>query len=501
MEQMHLDASWAGDAPEGASPRDPEDGAGRDIRWRQGFHLMPATGWLNDPNGLCQFRGAYHVFHQYSPDWPAPDAPRGWGHFVSDDLVHWRNLGPAIMPELAEEASGSYSGSAVVLPGAASDGGDALRLYYTGNVKHPGSYDYIHAGRDANEIIVETEDGVHLGEKRVFMTNADYPSFCSRHVRDPKVWRDGGSWWMLLGARDRSDRGMALRYRSDDGVSWTFDGVVCSAQPFGYMWECPDRIALGSREYIAFCPQGMQGFVWSNGMRDQAGYIPLDPGVAATRAGTLNARHFRRWDCGFDFYAPQTFTDDQGRVLLIGWMGVPEAPFSSAPDNLSWCHCLTVPRVLAQAPGGAIAQRPVPELAELRGEALGLSNDAAALELSAHRADVELTGFSAGRLSLDGGAVTITVADDALHLAFDRSEQSLGGAGAGRVARMAPLGAGPHALRVLIDASSIEVFADDGTTVMSTRWFPRARALTLSWASDAGEAVAWELSDAMDGTY
>ena len=43
-----------------------------------GFHLMPPVGWLNDPNGLCQLGGTYHVFHQYSPDWPAPDAPRGW---------------------------------------------------------------------------------------------------------------------------------------------------------------------------------------------------------------------------------------------------------------------------------------------------------------------------------------------------------------------------------------------------------------------------------------
>ena len=35
--------------------------------WRMKFHLMPPTGWMNDPNGLCQFHGTYHVFFQYTP--------------------------------------------------------------------------------------------------------------------------------------------------------------------------------------------------------------------------------------------------------------------------------------------------------------------------------------------------------------------------------------------------------------------------------------------------
>ena len=120
---------------------------------------MPPTGWLNDPNGLCHFRGVYHVFFQYSPTWPEPHAPRGWGHATSCDLVTWEQHGMAIAPELPEEASGAYSGSAAIVPDAASDGGDLMCLYYTGNVKLPGNYDYIHVGREANEIRVESEAG------------------------------------------------------------------------------------------------------------------------------------------------------------------------------------------------------------------------------------------------------------------------------------------------------------------------------------------------------
>ena len=77
--------------------------------WRMGFHLMPPVGWLNDPNGLCQLGGTYHVFHQYSPDWPMPGAARGWGHLWSHDLVHWPGGGSgfAIAPATPAAASGA----------------------------------------------------------------------------------------------------------------------------------------------------------------------------------------------------------------------------------------------------------------------------------------------------------------------------------------------------------------------------------------------------------
>ena len=197
--------------------------------WRCGFHLMPPVGWLNDPNGFCQFRGVYHVFHQYSPAWPEPGAPRGWGHATSRDLVHWEHHGMVIAPDTDDETHGSYSGCAVVLRGAAADGGDALRLYYTGNVKEPGDYDYIRSGRRATQLMIETDDGFALGPKRVLMRNGDYPITCSCHVRDPKVWREGGAWWMILGARDLFDRGFVLVYRSDDGVAWTEETLLKAA--------------------------------------------------------------------------------------------------------------------------------------------------------------------------------------------------------------------------------------------------------------------------------
>lgn len=464
------------------------------FRWRMGFHIMPPTGWLNDPNGLCQFRGEYHVFHQYSPDWPAPHAPRGWGHAVSRDLVHWRHDGMVLAPDTPDDVSGAYSGSAVVVPGAASDGGDLMRVYYTGNVKEPGDHDYIHTGRRANEILVTSEDGRRFSPKRVLMRNDDYPTACSLHVRDPKVWRQDGAWWMLLGARDRSDQGMVLIYRSADGLAWHEHAIVRPVEGFGYMWECPDRIALDGHEYLSLCPQGMQDRSWAYGVRDQAGYIPLADGERLIDVATVRPAHFERWDKGFDFYAPQTFTDDAGRTILIAWMGVPDAPFESAPAGLSWCHCLTVPRVLSRTADGAIAQTPVPELGGLRLGEVGLAAGEAAV-LDGHRADLAIQGVT-GTFDLDlDGALSLTWRAGMLELAFSDAA-----VGAGRTRRSCALETLTD-LRVLVDSSAVEVFANGGAVVLSTRWFPRAEQLRLSYRGDCASARAWRMGDGMAGTY
>ena len=52
--------------------------------WRLKYHLQMPHGTMTDPNGLCQFKGVYHVFHQYEPRWPR-EAGHGWGHWSSPD--------------------------------------------------------------------------------------------------------------------------------------------------------------------------------------------------------------------------------------------------------------------------------------------------------------------------------------------------------------------------------------------------------------------------------
>lgn len=78
------------------------------------YHLMPPDGWLNDPNGLCQYKGQYHVFFQYSPNTPAPDGrtARTWGHYAGKDLLSLEFKGVPFWPETLDR-DGCYSGSAL----------------------------------------------------------------------------------------------------------------------------------------------------------------------------------------------------------------------------------------------------------------------------------------------------------------------------------------------------------------------------------------------------
>lgn len=100
--------------------------------WRLHLHLMPPTGWMNDPNGLCQFQGNYHVFFQYSP-FDAKGGMKFWGHYVTKDFVSWKYKGVALAPDENADCHGVFSGSAFVTK-------EKAYLFYTGNVEELGNF-------------------------------------------------------------------------------------------------------------------------------------------------------------------------------------------------------------------------------------------------------------------------------------------------------------------------------------------------------------------------
>ena len=68
-------------------------------------------------------------------------------------------------------------------------------VYYTGNVKlEDGDFDYINTGRESNTVLVVSEDGKTFGSKKELMRNSDYPDDLTCHVRDPKVWKENGTY-------------------------------------------------------------------------------------------------------------------------------------------------------------------------------------------------------------------------------------------------------------------------------------------------------------------
>lgn len=212
-------------------------------------HLMPPVGWLNDPNGLCWYKGRYHVFFQYSP-FEANGGLKFWGHYSSEDMISWRYEGVPLLPDSIYDCHGVYSGSAIAEK-------DKLHLFYTGNIKMDGDYDYINNGRQSSTLHVESADGLHFGTKEVAVSCEDYPENYTCHIRDPKVWKEGEEYRMILGGRQKSDHGAVLFYRSEDLKNWKFDGELTTEKAFGYMWECPDFFTLEGQEVLSVSPQGL----------------------------------------------------------------------------------------------------------------------------------------------------------------------------------------------------------------------------------------------------
>lgn len=465
--------------------------------WRMGFHITPSKGSLNDPSGLVQFNGTYHVFCQANPNWPE-EGNKCWNHFTSDDLVHWQSRADAIEPNSADDAQGVYPGCAVVT----SDG--LLAVYYTGTVKEPGDYDYIHEGRRSSVIRMLSRDGYTFTDREVLLTNEDYPDFVTELVRSPEVWSDAGTLHMMLGARDNDDHGCALLYRStDDGQTWTYDHAVRTDDPFGYIWENPMRLVLGERDFLSTSVQGLPHTDLSNQNVYSCGYFWT--GDHIVNLDVLDSATFNEWDQGFDFYAAQSFVDESGRTIMFAWLGMPGADYQSHPDGATWKGCLSVPRQVTFVPDpdgdDFVTQWPVEELEALRGKPIELGSDDedyVDVTLPEHRADIVIDGITsrAGSITLDDELV-FSWGNYRTRLRFEDDDE----VAAGRGKRSGVANSEITSLRILVDDSAVEVFVNGGRQTFSTRWFPTADELTISTNISANEAVVYPMGDGMSAIY
>ena len=443
--------------------------------WRQVFHVQPRVGLLNDPNGLVQHEGTYHLCYQWHPFAPK-HALKFWAHLTSTDLVHWTQQPIALAPSRPYESHGCYSGSGIVHDGA-------VRFLYTGNVRTPDG------GRTPMQLLATLNADGTVAKHPANPLIGAIPG-CSAHVRDPKVWTRDGAHWMVLGAQTQDLHGTALLLRSPDLIEWQYLGQLAGGadDPLGYMWECPDLVRLNDRDVLVISPQLDHGQTagtdrWQDVSMYAVGELDV-AGPAFRRAGG-----YRVVDAGPDFYAPQTLTDDTGRTIMIGWMGMPDhdgqptlAEKHPTVAN-GWVHCLTVPRELS-LDGDQLVQWPVPELSALRGQAVtrtGLTIDPGA-------SPVVLDGVAGPALDLaltaevpNGASIQVRLREGSgrpVVLTLDPSrgtatlDRTLLGTGEGGVTN-GTFRAGPRVqARILLDHSSIEVFVDGGRLAMTARIYP-----------------------------
>ncbi|MFC6277006.1 glycoside hydrolase family 32 protein [Psittacicella hinzii] len=425
--------------------------------YRLQFHIQPESGWMNDPNGLSVLNGTIHWFYQYNPFNPKGGAIF-WGHVSTKDYVNFTHHAPALYNDHPADRDGVYSGSAYIENGTAY-------YFYTGNVKHRDQeYDYITAGREQNTILVTSKDGVTFSEKEVVLCNADYPADMSNHVRDPKVWKQDGRYYMVLGARTLESKGMVLIYVSDDLHNWSYHMRLDVNGTCGYMMECPDLFNLDGQWFLISCPQGIEakGYEYNNVY--QCGYHTLDIDLQAKTYRFTS--DFIEIDRGFDFYAVQTYVDDSNRRILVGWFGLPDITYTNPTLAQGWQHCLSVPRELKNV-NGRLHLCPINELQALR-------------QTPATQAvvtDEQLrAGINTKVYELDvvpaAGDITLALRRD-VTLSYNAQTQvatlTMGKSGYGRDVRHVKLAQALSRIHVYSDTSTLEIFLNDGAEVFNTR--------------------------------
>lgn len=430
-----------------------EDTAKKSMRLT--YHLMPPTGWLNDPNGLCQFNGIYHLYYQYDPFDVNGDL-KLWGHYTTKDFVHYESHEPFLYPDSDLDTHGAYSGSAFIKDGT-------IHYFYTGNIKlfSDPTYDYIHSGRVSNTLHFTSQDGFSVTGKQLLLGMEDYPSGYTQHIRDPKIIEEDGVYYMVLGARDNQDYGCILLYASNDLQNWKYHEALTTDTPLGYMWECPDLFVVNGQKVLICCPQGVptQGFDYAN--VHSCTWMKVSGSI---REG-MHIDEVHMFDRGFDFYAPQSFEDEKGRRILIGWLGIPDADYTNPTVEEGWQHALTLPRELV-VKDGVLYQKPIHEIENLRDVHVHTNaTDINALQYHEQAYEMQMQLHDCTNLDLD--------LNEEIHISYHDGEFKLDitQCGQGRNLRGVTLKTFNN-ISIYSDTTSLEIFLNDGEEAFTTRAYP-----------------------------
>ncbi len=436
-----------------------------DMKDKFNYHVTGKIGWINDPNGFVYYKEQYHLFYQHNPKdvvW----GPMHWGHVVSNDLVKWEYLPIALAPDQTYDSEGVFSGSAVEKDGH-------LYLIYTGNIPQ----------RQVQAIAYST-DGISF-EKYADNPILDYKSLPAdaspSDFRDPKVWEHDGEYYMIVGSRQISNSyGQVLLFKSSDLKHWSYVGTPykgssATFSKLGKMWECPDIFELNGHEVLIMSPQEVPGHRNQNSTVYVVGNLNYKTG----KLENINYEQIAEIDYGFDFYAPQTMIDNQGRRIMIAWMQTwNRTPITAA---LGYSGAMTLPRVLNLV-NGKLIQQPISEIENYRANkvntVLNLNQSSEKVEnLKGKSNEILLTitpdSNETGVKLFKGQNEETKVYYKDGYVYLDRTNGTKGKIPAGDINNITKakvdLKNGKIHLRIFIDQFSVEVFVNNGEqTITST---------------------------------
>ena len=423
---------------------------------RPQFHFSSLKNWINDPNGMVYYDGEYHLYFQHNPvgiKW----GNMTWGHAVSADMVHWKQLPHAILPY---GKSAIFSGSAVVdeqnmLGKQVGKTKTIVAIYTAWGNGQAGAYS-TDKGRsfqllnNGGPIVKAT--GINKGE------------------RDPSIfWHEASKKWiMVLWIKRAANEGSAADkmgkvriFTSPNLTDWTM------ASDFDREWvyECVNLIELP----VDGNKKNKKWVVFDAGFHYEIG--DFDGKALTTDSIALQG------DFGKNYYAAQTFNNSpDGRKVLIGWMsgsnGANEKEGMPFSGQFSFPSKLDLRNTKA---GIRLFRWPIKEIESLYTHSYQFKNlhlDKVSEKLAQIKA--ELIDFSIEFEPIDSLKLTLR----GLDISYNKSIASFA---YGKFMIPAPIREdGKVILRVLIDRSSIELFANEGASVASFFAVPKADELGVA---------------------
>jgi fructan beta-fructosidase len=398
---------------------------------RPQFHFSSRRGWNNDPNGLVWYQGEFHLYYQHNPyGWAWGNMH--WGHAVSPDLVHWTELPIALYPQRYDDWC--FSGGAILdrenTAGFKTGSEDVIVAAYTST------------GR--GESIAYSND-----RGRTF---TDYPGnpVLTHQGRDPKlIWYAPGKHWVMAVYDEKGESKAIAFYTSTDLKQWEFQSRIES------FFECPELFELAvdgdpaKTRWVAYAADGNYVVGQFDGKR-----FTVESGKHQGNYGNC-------------FYASQTFSDvppHDGRRIQIGWgqAATPGMPF----NQMMTFPCELTLRTTEE--GIRMFAEPVREIEKLHGPKqawsdrllqpgenllAGTNGDLFDLRAEFEPGEAQEFGFV-----LRGIPVVCNLKDQKLSCR-DRS------------APLKPDG-GKIRLQILLDRTSIEIFANGGRVYMPIAVIP-----------------------------
>jgi fructan beta-fructosidase len=455
-------------------------------KFRPQIHFSPMASWMNDPNGLIYSNGTYHLFFQYYPDstvW----GPMHWGHATSSDLIHWKQLGIALYPDsLGYIFSGSAVTDTLNTSGFGSEGKIPMIAIYT---QHDPVREQGGKNNFQNQSIAYSLDSGKSWTK--YSGNPVLKTPGLRDFRDPKVswYQEQNKWIMALAAGDR-----IMFYSSTDLKSWKKESEFgAGIGAHGGVWECPDIVPFfveGKKIWLLIVninPGGVQG---GSGTQYFTGDFD---GHVFTSNDTIT-----RWmDYGSDNYAGVTFGNTGNEKIFLGWMS--NWLYGTKVPTERWRSAMTIPRILVLKKLGKnyySAMFPVNTINRLitAAEVYKHSSLENGISFSGPtQIEFEVSKLHSFSLVFKNGS------GQSLKTGYDEEKKSfyVDRRLAGKsdfVAGFANIQYGPRLadtrnskIVLILDNSSLELFADGGLTTMTEIFFPDS---PFNYLQQTGDSVS-----------